>query len=33
MPLETVVKQIVFDGLLVIVLGVVAAFVFRANPG
>jgi hypothetical protein len=33
MPLETVVKQIVFDGLLVIVLGVIAAFVFRANPG
>ena len=33
MPLETVLKQIVFDGLLVVVLGVVAAFVFRANPG
>jgi len=33
MPLETVLKQIMFEGLLVIVLGVIAAFVFRANPG
>ena len=33
MPLDTVVKQIVFEGLLVVLLGVVAAFVFRANTG
>ena len=29
MPLETVVKQMVFDGLLVVLLGVIAAFVLR----
>jgi hypothetical protein len=33
MPLDTVLKQIVLEGLLVVVLGAVAAFVFRANPG
>jgi hypothetical protein len=33
MPLETVLKQIVFEGVLVVVLGVAAAFVFRANSG
>ena len=31
MPLETVVKQIVFEGVLVVLLGALAAFVFRAN--
>jgi hypothetical protein len=29
MPGDTVIKQIVFDGVLVIVLGVVAAFAYR----
>ena len=32
MPAPTVVKQIVFDAILVIVLGVVAAFVYRPAP-
>ncbi|HUQ74174.1 MAG TPA: hypothetical protein VM183_05560 [Burkholderiales bacterium] len=33
MPLATVLKQIVLEGALVVVLGIVAAFVFRANSG
>ena len=32
MPAGTVMKQIVFDGILVIVLGLVVAFVYKAEP-
>jgi len=32
MPANTVVKQIVFDGILVIVLGLVVAFLYKAEP-
>jgi hypothetical protein len=33
MPLATVVKQIVFEGALVVLLGALVAFLFRAKSG
>ena len=33
MPGLHVIKQIVFDGILVIILGVIAAFLYRTKPG
>jgi hypothetical protein len=32
MPASTVVKQVVFDGTLILILGVIVAFVYRPSP-
>lgn len=32
MPASTVIKQILFDGILIVILGMVAAFMYRRSP-